>query len=178
MYEEPDKPSDALSFVRNNFASSEMQTMRAQVDNLTKENEQLKTKITTLETDKTALEKKISEMEEAASAAKEEEKKEESISSPKPVSPKPASPKPIEEGEVSNETPQETSVSAEESTTSPIKEASSDVPVETQPAVEDTKSTDEVVPPVAKEAEQPNSSEQPASEAMETDAPEPEPNAS
>ena len=178
LYEEPDKPSDALSFVRNNFASSEMQTMRAQVDNLTKENEQLKTKITTLETDKTALEKKISEMEEAASAAKEEEKKEESISSPKPVSPKPASLKPIEEGEVSNETPQETSVSAEESTTSPIKEASSDVPVETQPAVEDTKSTDEVVPPVAKEAEQPNSSEQPASEAMETDAPEPEPNAS
>merc|ERR1712193_235324 len=178
LYEEPDKPSDALSFVRNNFASSEMQTMRAQVDNLTKENEQLKTKITTLETDKTALEKKISEMEEAASATKEEEKKEESISSPKPVSPKPASPKPIEEGEVSNETPQETSVSAEESTTSPIKDASSDVPVETQPAVEDTKSTDEVVPPVAKEAEQPNSSEQPASEAMETDAPEPEPNAS
>merc|ERR1712168_1471584 len=114
LYEEPDKPSDALSFVRNNFASSEMQTMRAQVDNLTKENEQLKTKITTLETDKTALEKKISEMEEAASAAKEEEKKEEIISSPKP-----ASPKPIEEGEVSNETPQETSVSAEESTTSP-----------------------------------------------------------
>ena len=119
-----------------------------------------------------------SEMEEVASAAKEEEKKEESISSPKPVSPKPASLKPIEEGEVSNETPQETSVSAEESTTSPIKEASSDVPVETQPAVEDTKSTDEVVPPVAKEAEQPKSSEQPASEAMETDAPEPEPNAS
>merc|ERR1712242_610375 len=88
LYEEPDKPSDALSFVRNNFASSEMQTMRAQVDNLTKENEQLKTKITTLEMDKTALEKKISEMEEAASAAKEEEKKVESISSPKPVSPK------------------------------------------------------------------------------------------
>merc|ERR1712045_835183 len=110
--------------------------MRAQVDNLTKENEQLKTKITTLETDKTALEKKISEMEEAASAAKEEEKKEESISSPKPVSPKPASPKPIEEGEVSNETPQ-VSVSTEDSTTSPTKEASSDVPVETQPAVEE-----------------------------------------
>merc|ERR1739838_34370 len=168
LYEEPDKPLDALSFVRNNFASSEMQTMRAQVDNLTKENEQLKTKVSTLETDKTALEKTISDMEEAAA---KEEKKEESIASPKPVSPKPASPKPIEEGEVSNETPQETSVSAEESTTSPIKEASSDVPVETQPAVEDTKSTDEDVPPFAKEAEQPNSSEQPASEAMETDAP-------
>merc|ERR1711913_92926 len=103
-----------------------------------------------------------------------EEKKEESISSPKPVSPKPVSPKPIDEGEVSNETPQEASISAEESTTSPTKEASSDVPVETQPIVEETKSTDEVVPPVVtKEAEEPNSSE-----AMETDAPEQEPNAS
>jgi len=172
LYEEPDKPSDALSFVRNNFASSEMQLMRSQVENLTKENDQFKTKISTLETEKTALEKKISEMEEAAA---KEDKKEESIASPKPVSPKPASPKPIDEGEVSNETPQEVSVSAEESTTSPTKEASSDVPVESQPAVvEDTKSTDEVVPPVAtKEAEEPNSSE-----AMETDAPEQEPNAS
>lgn len=171
LYEEPDKPSDALSFVRNNFAASEMQTMRAQVDNLTKENEQLKTKISTLEAGKTALEKKISEMEEAAV---KEEKKEESIASPKPASPKPASPKPIDEGEVSNETPQEVSISAEESTTSPTKEASSDVPVETQSVVEETKSTDEVVPPVVtKEAEEPNSSE-----AMETDAPEQEPNAS
>merc|ERR1712242_470904 len=80
LYEEPDKPSDALSFVRNNFAASEMQTMRAQVDNLTKENEQLKTKISTLEAGKTAHEKKISEMEEAAA---KEDKKEESIASPK-----------------------------------------------------------------------------------------------
>merc|ERR1712045_896287 len=60
LYEEPDKPSDALSFVRNNFAASEMQIMRSQVDNLTKEDEQLKTKISTLEAGKTALEKKIS----------------------------------------------------------------------------------------------------------------------
>ena len=52
MYEEPDKPSDALSFVRNIFAASEMQTMRSQVENLTKENEQLKSKVSTLETDK------------------------------------------------------------------------------------------------------------------------------
>merc|ERR1712241_1385432 len=49
LYEEPDKPLDALSFVRDNFA---------------KENEQLKTKISALEAGKTALEKKISDMEE------------------------------------------------------------------------------------------------------------------
>ena len=96
MYEEPDKPSDALSFVRNIFAASEMQTMRSQVENLTKENEQLKTKVSTLETDKTVLEKKIVKMEEVAAAAKDSEKKDES----------PASPKQIDEGDVSNETPQ------------------------------------------------------------------------
>merc|ERR1712083_260200 len=167
LYEEPDKPSDALSFVRNNFASSEMQTMRAQVDNLTKEKEQLETKVSSLEADKAALEKKISELEEVA--ADKEEKKEESVTTPKPESPNT-----IQEDELSNETPQEASVSAEESTTSPMKEVSSDVPVEAPPAVEETKSVDKVDPkPPAKEAEEPNSSE-----AMETDAPEPEPNAS
>merc|ERR1712083_807185 len=101
--------SDALSFVRNNFASSEMQTMRAQVDNLTKEKEQLETKVSSLEADKAALEKKISELEEVA--ADKEEKKEESVTTPKPESPNT-----IQEDEVSNETPQEASVSAEEST--------------------------------------------------------------
>ena len=94
MYEEPDKPSDALSFVRNIFAASEMQTMRAQVENLTKENEQLKTKVSTLETDKAVLEKNIVKMEEVAAA--KDEKKDES----------PASPKQVDEGDVSNETPQ------------------------------------------------------------------------
>ena len=74
-----------------------MQTMRSQVENLTKENEQLKTKVSTLETDKAVLEKKIVQMEEVAAAAtKDSEKKDES----------PASPKQIDEGDVSNETPQ------------------------------------------------------------------------
>jgi outer membrane murein-binding lipoprotein Lpp len=95
LYEEPDKPSDALSFVRNIFAASEMQTMRAQVENLTRENEQLKTKVSTLETDKADLEKKIVKMEEVSAAAKDEKKDE-----------SPASPKQVDEGDVSNETPQ------------------------------------------------------------------------
>jgi outer membrane murein-binding lipoprotein Lpp len=95
LYEEPDKPSDALSFVRNIFAASEMQTMRSQVENLTKENEQLKTKVSTLETDKAVLEKKIVQMEEVVAAAKDEKKDE-----------SPASPKQVDEGDVSNETPQ------------------------------------------------------------------------
>ena len=77
---------------------------------LTKENEQLKIKVSTLlETDKAVLEKKILKMEEvAAAAAKDSEKKDKS----------PASQKQIDEGDVSNETPQESvSVSAEESVT-------------------------------------------------------------
>jgi len=170
LYEEPDKPSDALSFVRNIFAASEMQTMRSQVENLTKENEQLKTKVSTLETDKTVLEKKIVKMEEVAAAAKDSEKKDES----------PASPKQIDEGDVSNETPQE-SVSAEESTTSPTKEASSDVPTaettESRNAivpVEETKIAEDVTEPptpvATKDSEEPTNS----SDAMETDAPAPE----
>ena len=57
LYEEPDKPMDALSFVRNNLAGSEMQNMISQLENLTKENEQLKTKVSTLEKNKAALEK-------------------------------------------------------------------------------------------------------------------------
>ena len=56
--------------------------MRSQVENLTKENEQLKTKVTTLETDKAALEKKINEMEEMAKEDKKDEAVETS-SSPK-----------------------------------------------------------------------------------------------
>jgi len=173
LYEEPDKPSDALSFVRNIFAASEMQTMRSQVENLTKENEQLKTKVSTLETDKAVLEKKIVQMEEVAAAAtKDSEKKDES----------PASPKQIDEGDVSNETPQESvSVSAEESTTSPTKEASSDVPTaettESRNAVvpvEETKIAEDVTEPptpvATKDSEEPTNS----SDAMETDAPAPE----
>jgi len=177
LYEEPDKPSDALSFVRNIFAASEMQTMRSQVENLTKENEQLKTKVSTLETDKAVLEKKIDKMEEVAAArphdhAKDHEKKDES----------PASPKQVDEGDVSNETPQESvSVSAEESTTSPTKEASSDVPTaettESRNAavpVEESKIAEDVTEPptpvATKDSEEPTNS----SDAMETDAPAPE----
>lgn len=172
LYEEPDKPSDALSFVRNIFAASEMQTMRAQVENLTRENEQLKTKVSTLETDKADLEKKIVKMEEVSAAAKDEKKDE-----------SPASPKQVDEGDVSNETPQESvSVSAEESTTSPTKEASSDVPTaettESRNAsvpVEESKITEDNVtepptPVATKDSEEPTNS----SDAMETDAPAPE----
>ena len=84
LYEEPDKPSDALSFAKNNFASNELQAMRIQVDNLIKENEQLKTKINTLEMDKAGLEKKIVDMEEKASVNDKKDENENFVPS-KPI---------------------------------------------------------------------------------------------
>ena len=141
-------------------------TMHAQVENLTRENQQLKTKVSTLETDMAVLEKKIVEMEEVNAAAKDES---------------PASPKQVDEEDVSNETHQE-SVSAEESTTSPTKEASSDVPTaettESQNAavpVEESKIAEDVTEPptpvATKDLEEPTNS---SSDAMEKDAPAPE----
>ena len=78
LYEEPDKPMDALLFVRNNLAGSEMQNMISQLENLTKENEQLKTKVSTLEKNKAALEKAFVDykVEEEVTDANDEKKDE------------------------------------------------------------------------------------------------------
>ena len=78
LYEEPDKPMDALLFVRNNLAGSEMQNMILQLENLTKENEQLKSKVSTLEKNKAALEKAFVDykMEEDVTDANDEKKDE------------------------------------------------------------------------------------------------------
>ena len=45
------KPSDDLIFVRNNFASNELTTLKAQLENLTQEKEQLKSMVTGRECD-------------------------------------------------------------------------------------------------------------------------------
>ena len=79
----------AANGTTNQPAASEMQTMSAQIENLTKEMEQLKARVSTLETetDKADLEKKFVKMEEVA--AKDSEKKDESQQ--------------VDEGDVSNE---------------------------------------------------------------------------
>ena len=87
----------------------------------------------------------------------------------------PGSPKQVDEVKVSNETPQDTVlVSAEESTTSPMKETSSDVPAGPWfPVVKETKNSEEVTLPTALEVpEEPKTSDD-----METDAPQKESNA-
>ena len=184
LYEEPEKPSDALAFTRNNFAATELQAMRAQVDTLTKENEQLKAKVSILDQDKAVLQRKIDDMEEASKA--KEDKNEEIIAPPKPIDQGEVSDEKPQEvanekpQEVANEKPQEAMESNEEApATSPIKEASTDVPVETEPVTDETKSTDEVTAPPAPVIPEANEAKEPnAAEAMETDAPEQEPNAS
>ena len=67
---------DALLFVRNNLAGSEMQNMISQLEKLTKENEQLKTKVSTLEKNKAVLEKAFVDykMEEEVTDANDEKK--------------------------------------------------------------------------------------------------------
>ena len=63
LYEEPDKPSDALAFVRNNFAATELHSLKAQMENMTQENEQLKTMVASLEKDKAELQGKVQNLE-------------------------------------------------------------------------------------------------------------------
>ena len=69
---------DALLFVRNNLAGSEMQNMISQLEKLTKENEQLKTKVSTLEKNKAVLEKAFVDykVEEEVTDANDEKKDE------------------------------------------------------------------------------------------------------
>jgi len=169
LYEEPDKPSDALSFVRNNFAASEMQIMRSQVENLTKENEQLKTKVTTLETDKAALEKKINEMEEMA----KEDKKDEAVETS-------SSPKRVDEVKVPNESPQEASA-AEDSPQEASKEDKKEETYEERSSpkqVEEIKVSTESTQEVSAAEESTTSPTKEASDdAMETDAPQQDSNA-
>ena len=69
---------NALLFVQNNLAGSEMQNMISQLESLTKENEQLKTKVSTLENNKASLEKAFVDykMEEEVIDANDEKKDE------------------------------------------------------------------------------------------------------
>ena len=76
LYEEPDKPGDALSFVRNNFASTELQTLKAQLENLSKENDELKDKNTTLENENSSLKNEVKDLKEQL------EKSQTSVASP------------------------------------------------------------------------------------------------
>ena len=73
------KPSDGLAFVRNNFALSELITPKAQLENLTQENEQLKSKVTLLEKAKSEFESKVQNLENLQKQSKRDLNKREGI---------------------------------------------------------------------------------------------------
>ena len=45
LYEEADKPSNALDYLKNNFTGKDPEDSKLKVENLEKENEQLKEKV-------------------------------------------------------------------------------------------------------------------------------------
>ena len=64
LYEESDKPKEALAFVRKNIAAAELDSMKAQVESLSQENEKLKSEVASLGKEKAELEIKVQNLEE------------------------------------------------------------------------------------------------------------------
>jgi len=68
LYEEADKPSNALDYLKNNFSGKDTEVAQLKAENLEKENVQLKEKIKVLESEKAELESRIKELSEASTA--------------------------------------------------------------------------------------------------------------
>ena len=64
LYEESDKPKEALAFVRKNIAAADLDSMKAQVETLSQENEKLKSEVASLGKEKAELEIKVQNLEE------------------------------------------------------------------------------------------------------------------
>jgi len=175
LYEEPDKPSDALAFVRNNFAATELHSLKAQMENLTQENEQLKSMVASLEKDKAELQGKVQNLEnlqkqnESVAAAAVESPKSEDVEN-KEVQ------EPMEEpktSEVAAEAVPEVQNDAQESSDAP---AAVEVVAEKPDEPKDKEMDEGEKPAEASEPEKATSVEDTkASDAMETDPPAPDP---
>merc|ERR1712018_911747 len=68
LYEEADKPSNALDYLKNNFSGKDTEVAQLKAENLEKENVQLKEKIKVLESEKADLESRVKELSEASAA--------------------------------------------------------------------------------------------------------------
>ena len=64
LYEESDKPKEALAFVRKNIAAADLDSMKAQLESLSQENEKLKSEVASLGKEKAELEIKVQNLEE------------------------------------------------------------------------------------------------------------------
>lgn len=69
LYEEADKPSNALDYLKNNFSGKDTEVAQLKAENLEKDNLQLKEKIKVLESEKEELELKVKELQAASSAS-------------------------------------------------------------------------------------------------------------
>jgi len=67
LYEEADKPSNALDYLKNNFNGKEAEVAQLKAENLEKENQELKERIKSLESEKTDLELVIKELQKTTS---------------------------------------------------------------------------------------------------------------
>ena len=63
LYEESDKPKEALAFVRKNIAAADLDSMKAQVESLSQENEKLKSEVASLGKEKAELQIKVQNLE-------------------------------------------------------------------------------------------------------------------
>jgi len=72
LYEEADKPSNALDYLKNNFNGKETEVAQLKAENLEKENVELKEKIKVLESEKAELESRVKELSEASAAVNNE----------------------------------------------------------------------------------------------------------
>lgn len=68
LYEEADKPSNALDYLKNNFSGKDSEDVQLKADNLEKENIQLKERIKVLESEKGELELRLKELKSPAVA--------------------------------------------------------------------------------------------------------------
>jgi len=176
LYEEPDKPSDALAFVRNNFAATELHTLKAQMENLTQDNEQLKAKVATLEKEKAELLGKVQNLENLQKqndAAAVESSKPEDVENKEVPEPMEEPKDELKTSEVPAEAATEAQTDVQESSDAPPPAAEVVAEKPEEPKDKDMDETEK--PAEASEPEKVTSGEEAKpSEAMETDPPAPE----
>lgn len=69
LYEEADKPSNALDYLKNNFNAKENEVAELKAENLEKENQQLKETVRILQSEKADLELQVQQLQKEAAAS-------------------------------------------------------------------------------------------------------------
>lgn len=123
LYEEADKPSNALDYLKNNFNAKENEVAQLKAENLEKENQQLKETVRILQSEKADLELQVQQLQKEAAASASNPSFEATNSPPKSLS-SPA--KIVEKIESDEDEPMETS--KDKSNTKPTEEATSASP--------------------------------------------------